>query len=215
MIKPVRVVIVFITFEGIDGSGKSTQAKMFAKWLEQEKGRTVCLTKEPGGWDGGLPLRAMVTDGVLSHPLSELYLFLLDRAEHVAKVITPSLDSGADVVCERYQDSTIAYQVWGKGLDFDLFKSVSDVACFPVPCLTVLFDIPLEIALERVSLRGNIDSFESRGRPFMEKVRNGYFSLAQKEPNRWLVIKCGNEDSKSVFEKLLESLDMRGFFRDL
>ena len=103
---------MFITFEGIDGSGKSTQARSIAGWLYKEAAHGTLLTHEPGGWDGGQVLRNMVLTEGLRHRWSEPYLFMLDRAEHVARVIQPALDSGKIVLCERYHDSTLAYQSW-------------------------------------------------------------------------------------------------------
>ncbi len=106
---------MFVTFEGIDGSGKSTQAALFWKWLVEEKKRDALLTREPGGWPGGNVLREIVISGKLKHDWSEAYLFMLDRAEHVASVIQPAIDSGRDIVCERYHDSTLAYPDLGQG----------------------------------------------------------------------------------------------------
>ena len=106
--------VMFITLEGIDGCGKSTQARLLCEALSARG--TVVQTREPGGWEGGAELRSMVLGGSLKHPWSELFLFLLDRAEHAARVITPALEAGRHVVCERYHDSTLAYQVWGRGM---------------------------------------------------------------------------------------------------
>ncbi|MFA7652008.1 MAG: dTMP kinase, partial [Synergistaceae bacterium] len=132
---------MFITFEGIDGSGKSTQASLFWKWLVEDKKRDALLTREPGGWPGGDVLREIVISGKLKHDWSEAYLFMLDRAEHIASVIQPAIDSGRDIVCERYHDSTLAYQIWGRGLPLEIFDELARLSAFPVPDLTILFDI--------------------------------------------------------------------------
>lgn len=205
---------MFITFEGIDGSGKSTQAALLAKWLSEEKGRDVVLTREPGGWPGGSVLREMVVGGSLRHKWSEAYLFMLDRAEHVASVIEPALDDGKYVVCERYHDSTLAYQVWGRGMPLDIFDELARLSSFPVPDLTILFDILPENALERVRSRGKLDSFESGGRSFMEKIREGYLSLSKRDPERWLVLECGSLSQEEIFRKMISSLSSRGILSD-
>jgi len=202
---------VFITFEGLDGSGKSTQAKMLAKWLN-EKERRIVLTREPGGWEGGAVLRDMAISGQLKHPWSEAYLFLLDRAEHVAKVIQPSIDKGLDVLCERYHDSTIAYQVWGRGLPGDIFAELAELAAFPRPDVTVLFDLPPDVAVKRAAGRGARDVFESEGVSFMTKIRDGYLSIAENDPGRWVIIDCSSRDANSVFRSLLDELGKRGLF---
>ena len=205
---------MFITFEGIDGSGKSTQAALFRKWLTEVKGRDAILTREPGGWPGGSVLREIVVNGSLKHKWSEAYLFLLDRAEHVASVIQPAIDAGRDVVCERYHDSTLAYQIWGRGLPLDIFVELARLSAFPVPDITVLFDISPKTAMKRVTSRGNPDSFENEGISFMEKIREGYLSLSKSDPNRWLVIDCGDVGPEDIFGQLVRSVESRWSFRD-
>ncbi|NLX84101.1 MAG: dTMP kinase [Synergistaceae bacterium] len=205
---------MFITFEGIDGSGKSTQAALFSKWLIEHKQRRAILTREPGGWPGGALLRDLVVSGSLRHQWSEAFLFMLDRAEHVATVIQPALDSGSDVVCERYHDSTLAYQVWGRGLPLDTFDQLAKLSAFPVPDLTVLFDISPERGLRRAKSRGKLDSFEKEGISFMTKIRDGYLALSKRDPDRWLIIECTEESSEEVFSILIKSLVSRGIFCD-
>lgn len=200
---------MFITFEGIDGCGKSTQAKKLADLLK-ENNKPALLTREPGGWDGGNILRNMVLSGSLKHPWSELFLFMLDRAEHIASVINPALDAGGSVICERYHDSTLAYQVWGRGLPYGIIESLACVSGFPVPDCTVLFDLPVDTAVCRTAKRGELDSFEQEGRIFMSKIREGYLELSRKEPNRWLVIDCSSKNEEEVFLLLIESLAKRG-----
>lgn len=205
---------MFITFEGIDGSGKSTQAALFCQWLLEQKKREAILTREPGGWPGGAVLRDIVIGGSLKHLWSEAYLFMLDRAEHVASVILPAIDSGSDVVCERYHDSTLAYQAWGRGLPLDIFDQLARLSAFPVPDLTVLFDISPEMGLMRAKSRGKLDSFEKEGVSFMAKVRDGYLALSKRDPYRWLVMECAEESSEVIFSLLIESLVSRGIFSD-
>ena len=205
---------MFITFEGIDGSGKSTQAALFSKWLSEDKERDVILTREPGGWPGGSVLREIAVSGSLKHKWSEAYLFMLDRAEHVASVIQPAIDAGKDVVCERYHDSTLAYQIWGRGLPLHIFDELARLSSFPVPDITILFDIQPERALKRVRSRGNPDSFENEGSSFMEKIREGYLALSKRDPERWLVIECSSESSEEIFEKMVRLVSSRRILSD-
>lgn len=205
---------MFITFEGIDGAGKSTQAKLFTEWLKVKRDNKVLLTREPGGWEGGAVLRDIVIGGTLKHPWSEAYLFMLDRAEHIAKVIQPAIDLGIDVVCERYHDSTLAYQVWGRGLPLKVLDDLAVFSAFPVPDITLLFDIPIEIALQRAANRGKLDAFESEGACFMKKIKDGYIALARREPKRWITLDCTLGGEREVFNNLLKALDERGYFCD-
>jgi dTMP kinase len=205
---------MFITFEGIDGSGKSTQASLFWKWLIGVKKRDALLTREPGGWPGGDVLREIVISGKLKHEWSEAYLFMLDRAEHIASVIQPAIDSGRDVVCERYHDSTLAYQIWGRGLPLEIFDELARLSAFPVPDLTVFFDISPVIALKRAKSRGALDSFEKEGVSFMAKIRDGYLALSKRDPERWLIIECAEKTSGEIFEQLTATLRSRGLFCD-
>lgn len=199
---------MFITFEGIDGCGKSTQALFLYEAIKER--REVVLTKEPGGWDGGSSLRELVLGGGLKHRWSEAFLFMLDRAEHVAKVVQPAMAAGKTVICERYQDSTLAYQAWGRGMPFEALSGMARAACFPVPDVTLLFDIEPELALKRVAERGRPDAFENEGLRFMAKIREGYLSLAAMEPERWAVIECGTHSPEMVFAAVKSALTAKG-----
>lgn len=205
---------MFITFEGIDGSGKSTQAKKLAEYFVREYKREVELTREPGGWRGGAELRRMAGGGSLKHKWSEAFLFMLDRSEHVARIIAPALKNNRIVLCDRYHDSTLAYQVWGRGLPLAIFDAVAALADFPVPNLSLFFDVPVETAMARASRRSKPDAFEKEGEAFMTKVRDGYRALVGREPDRWVVIDCGAEDTDTVFAKTLNALGERGFLDD-
>lgn len=205
---------MFISFEGIDGCGKTTQAGLFSEWLRNRYKRDVLQTREPGGWTGGAVLREMVIGGTLKHPWSEAYLFMLDRAEHLANVIQPALASGAYVVCERYHDSTLAYQVWGRGLPLGVFDELAQISSFPIPDVTVLFDLTVSKALSRVAKRGRPDTFESEGAVFMEKVRSGYLALAEREPQRFIIVDSGNGSPEDIFGKVIAALNGRGLFND-
>ena len=205
---------MFISFEGIDGCGKTTQAGLFYEWLRNKYKKDVLLTREPGGWNGGAVLRELVIGGALKHPWSEAYLFMLDRAEHLANVIQPALESGSFVVCERYHDSTLAYQVWGRGLPLEVFDGLAQASSFSKPNVTVLFDLPVSKALARVAERGRPDAFESEGSFFMENVRRGYIALAEREPERFIIIDCTEGNVDDIFNKVIAALNGRGLFND-
>lgn len=205
---------MFVTFEGIDGSGKSTQAALLAGWLSDKCDKEVVLTREPGGWNGGIVLRRMVQEGKLKHPWSEAFLFMLDRCEHVADTIAPALNEGKTVLCDRYHDSTLAYQVWGRGLPLTIFDLLAEMIKFPVPDVTLFFDIPIRTALTRASERSNPDAFEKEGEPFMRRIREGYAALAEREPERWITIACGDCGADEVFQKTLTALREKGFIDD-
>ena len=178
---------LFLTLEGLDGSGKSTQAKLLAAFLEG-RGLPVVLTREPGG---GLPgVRDLLLRGELS-PEAEYLLFSADRAEHVRKVILPSLEAGAWVVSDRYLDSSLAYQGFGRGLPLPWLLEVAKEATLGLtPRLTFLLDLPPEEALRRVK---DPDRMERAGLPFFQRVREGYLRLAQEEPHRFVVLDARQE----------------------
>ncbi|MCC8057447.1 dTMP kinase [Cloacibacillus sp.] len=199
---------MFITFEGIDGCGKSTQARLLFELLNKEGG--AVLTREPGGWEGGGTLHDIVLSGDLRHPWSELFLFMLDRTEHAARVISPAISEGRHVVCERYHDSTLAYQVWGRGMPFEPLWEMAKLAALPEPDVTLFFKIEPALALSRVGKRGKPDSFEREGLAFMERIDRGYRSLAEMEPRRWAVIECGDRNPAEIFAQVKDVLAERG-----
>lgn len=204
---------MFITCEGIDGSGKTTQAKLLSDWLLQKfPDNDVLLTREPGGWENGAVLKQMVVSGMLKHAWSEAYLFMLDRCEHVASIIQPAIDKKTNIICERYHDSTLAYQVWGRGLPLEVLDTLASISNFPKPDVTLLFDLPPELSVERVSNRGIPDVFESEGVEFMKKVREGYLSLANRDKDRWIIIDASKNNVESVFQEVIDSLNKKGYF---
>ncbi|WP_117237453.1 dTMP kinase [Thermus sediminis] len=173
---------LFLTLEGLDGAGKSTQARLLAAFLEA-RGLKVVLTHEPGG---GLPkVRELLLGKELS-PEAEYLLLSADRAEHVRQVILPSLEAGAWVVSDRYLDSSLAYQGFGRGLPLPWLLAVAREATLGLtPRLTFLLDLPPEEALGRV---GGGDRLERAGLPFFRRVREGYLRLAEGEPHRFVVL---------------------------
>lgn len=182
---------VFITLEGIDGTGKSTQAALLVEWLTAQ-GRSVVHTREPGGtWLGGelrallLGLRGHPDDGGAPVPVAEMLLMAADRAQHVEQVIRPALAAGRTVVCERFVDSSLAYQAAGLGLPEGDVRLVNDVATGGLrPDLTIWLDLDPARAYGRDGQ--GPDRIERRGLEFQRRVRSAYEELAKREPDRWV-----------------------------
>ena len=181
---------LFITLEGGDGSGKSTQMGALTEWLQQ-KGRTVVQSREPGGTDLGLELREIVLHrrGDIA-PRAEALLYAADRAHHVATVVRPALERGDVVIQDRYLDSSVAYQGAGRILDPDEVRDVSLWATEGLlPHLTVLLDLDPAVGRERLEAsRTRYDRLESAPDDFHERVRRAYLALAAAEPSRFLVL---------------------------
>lgn len=178
---------LFITFEGADGCGKTTQIELLDKYL-QEKGFKTLVTREPGAKGLGEKLREILLnyDGEVS-PNCESFLFLADRAQHVDCVIKPALKKGVIVLCDRHTDSTVAYQGYGRQLDIEQIKKLNKIAVNGLkPDLTIVFDIDIETSMQRVGKTK--DRMESAGSEFFNRVRNGYLAIAKEEPNRVKVI---------------------------
>lgn len=178
---------LFITFEGADGCGKTTQIELLNKYL-QEKGFKTLVTREPGAKGLGEKLREILLnyDGEVS-PNCESFLFLADRAQHVDCVIKPALKDGVIVLCDRHTDSTVAYQGYGRQLDIEQIKKLNEIAVNGLkPDLTIVFDIDIETSMQRVGKTK--DRMESAGMDFFNRVRNGYLAIAKEEPNRVKVI---------------------------
>ena len=181
---------VFITLEGGDGSGKTTQAELLRDWLSGE-GRTVLRTREPGGTEVGVEIREIV----LHHrgdiaPRAEALLYAADRAHHVATVVRPSLERGEVVIQDRYIDSSVAYQGVGRVLDPEAVRSLSEWATEGLaPDLTILLDLDADAARGRLDeARTRYDRLESEASEFHDRVRAAYLALAEAEPDRFLVV---------------------------
>jgi dTMP kinase len=183
----------FITFEGIDGSGKSTQLRLLANFLSQA-GCEVLLTREPGGTPVGNRLRAALLDAQEEvDPLTELLVFAADRAQHVRRVLRPALAVGQVVFSDRYADATRAYQGAGRGFSAELIAEIIQLATEGLkPDLTVLFDLSVADSTNRTRRRGNGtqrgDRLDSEGDDFHERVREAYLQLAKAEPERIKIV---------------------------
>ena len=168
----------FITLEGIEGSGKSTNLETVQSILDHYKINYV-LTREPGGGPLGPHLRKLLLDKDQSiSPSVEMLLMMADRRDHVDNLINPNLDKGIWVVSDRYLDSTIAYQGGGRQLDIDLITSLSVSLKLPTPDFTLLFDLPVDVALERAKERSELDRFEREPLDFHSRIRESYLELA-------------------------------------
>jgi dTMP kinase len=181
---------LFITFEGCEGCGKSTQAKLLGRKLA-ELSRPVLLLHEPGGTQLGDRIRYILkwAKRLSISPMAELLLFNASRANLVAEVIRPALKQGKTVICDRFVDSTIAYQGYGRGIDIGIVTSACGMATQGLkPVLSVLLDIPVDEGLRRKAAKAGLDRFEQTDSPFHRRVREGYLRMAREEPERWLVI---------------------------
>ena len=168
----------FITLEGIEGSGKSTNLENVKSILDQYKIDYV-LTREPGGGPLGPHLRKLLLDKDQSiSPSVEMLLMMADRKDHVDSLISPNLDKGVWVISDRYLDSTIAYQGGGRQLDINLITSLSASLKLPTPDFTLLFDLPVDVALERAKERSELDRFEREPKDFHSRIRESYLELA-------------------------------------
>ncbi len=178
---------LFVTFEGIEGCGKSTQAELLAEHLRAE-GREVTLTHEPGGTEHTREIRRLLADPDCAlDDRAELFLFLADRAQHVRSVIQPALERGAIVVCDRYSDSTMAYQGYGRGHDVGWLEGVNEYAsygCVPGLTLWIDCDIATGLARARKDTGGPGDRFEAEPLPFHTSVRQGFAELCKRFPER-------------------------------
>ena len=186
---------LFITFEGGEGCGKSTQARALYKRISSS-GIPVILTREPGGTSLGEVTRRRLKQiqvgkdsdrGAEISPLAELFLFAASRAQLVTEVILPSLEKGTIVICDRYTDSTMAYQGYGRGLDLHSIQTVNNICTQSIfPDLVILLDIPVDMGLARKRFPSQ-DRFEREEVAFHQRVRNGYLEMAAADPKRWLV----------------------------
>lgn len=197
----------FITFEGIDGAGKSSHVEWLAAFLRQ-RGIVVQVTREPGGTELGEKLRELLLNDPM-HLETETLLMFAARREHLARLIEPALARGDWVICDRFSDATYAYQGGGRGLDRSKFLSLEHwVHGHLQPDLTLLFDLPLETARERIVLANRVlDKFEQERVDFHERVRHAYLERAHTSPGRMRVVNADNsiENIRKQLEQIIVS----------
>ena len=203
---------MFITFEGIEGSGKTTQLRRLSQaW--QAQGRRVVATKEPGGTPVADRIRSILLDSAqVIDPVAETFLFAASRRQHVMELIRPAIDRGDDVLCDRFTDATLAYQGFGRLLPLDSLRSLNDWATGGLrPDLTLLFDLSEESGLRRARARNEGASsdegrFEAEDLRFHRRVREGYLALALAEPGRFALVNAeGTEED--VYQRMLETIE--------
>ena len=199
---------MFITFEGPEGCGKSTHAKRLKSYLEG-KGKRVLLTQEPGGTQVGKKIREMLLrPEMILDETTEVYLFAADRSEHVSKIILPALAEGKSVISDRFVDSTIAYQVGGRGLPEDLVRYLNMHSSKGLaPDLTFLLDVSPEVGLKRALKRGAADRFEKEVLAFHRCVREAYRQIAKDNPQRIKVVETDNrsiEEVQKIIRKIVD-----------
>lgn len=198
---------LFIVFEGIDGAGKTTQVDMLAGALAQ-KGRRVTVTRDPGGTSLGESLRTVLLYSELPiDPGAEALLYAAARAQLVSEKIIPALDQGAVVISDRFADSTLAYQGYGRGMSGEILDRINMLACRGlVPDLTVLMDMEPSVAAARLNRPG--DRMEREGLEFLRRVRNGYLAMAQRDPGRYLVLDA-LEPVDQLFLRVLSAVERK------
>lgn len=209
---------LFITLEGGEGAGKSTNLDYLCKHLERS-GIPLLITREPGGTELGEKIRQLLLDpgnGEMS-PDTELLLMFAARAQHLHQVILPALERGTWVVCDRFTDATYAYQGGGRGIDKERIRRLEDwVQLGFQPDMTILFDLATDIGLERAAKRGDLDRFEQEQNAFFENVREAYLERAAFDPQRFRVINAGvqlgevQQQLDHVLDELLARVAGRG-----
>ncbi len=206
----------FITFEGIEGSGKSTQIVLLANYLKSS-GNRVLLTREPGGTPIGDQIRKILLDPANKalDSSAELLLYAASRAQHLSEVILPALEAGLIVLCDRFSDATLAYQGYGRGLNRETIQELDWIVTSGMrPNLTLLFDIDAATGLSRAQGRNNSRGLENEARfeneeiAFHERVRRGYLELAKQEPGRIRVVDASQtpDEIQDIVRKMIDDV---------
>lgn len=202
---------MLITFEGLDFSGKTTQIKLLTDKLRQHQ-YDVLVVREPGGTPISEKIRDILLDkkNLEMTQIAELLLFSAARTQLVSQIIIPALQSGKIVICDRYDDSTTAYQGYGRGISLEAVKHINKLATLgTVPDITFFIDIPLsEVAHRLKESKASADRMESSGDTFYEKVRTGYFQIANNDPKRFLVIE-GNRSIETVADEIWKIVSLK------
>lgn len=193
----------FITFDGIDGAGKTTQIERLAETLRAD-GKTVYVTREPGGTALSEKIRELLLDKANDmHVLTELLLMFAARAEHIEAVLRPKIEAGEWIICSRFTDATLAYQGYARGQDLAKIRAIAEVVHGDFnPDISFFLDLPAELAATRRDSRGEADDrFEAEAISFMKNVRNGYLAIAEREPSR-----CKMIDATQSVEAMAENI---------
>lgn len=201
----------FITFEGIEGSGKTTVLRRIETWYHEHRKEAghldMVLTREPGGTSIGRHIRSWLLDPgtTFHHGYSEFLMFMADRMEHVAQVILPALNSGKTVLCDRFADSTLAYQVGGRGLSRHIVDTLHEQMGIWPDC-TILLDVAPEEGLRRAQMRAKLDRFESENVTFHQRVQAYYHRLADESPQRIIRIDTTPLSPDAVYQSVMTHL---------
>ena len=199
---------MFISFEGIEGSGKSSLLENLKKYY-LKKELEVIFTKEPGGTELGKDIRDILLNPESSiSSEAELLLIMADRIEHVTTIINPNLKKNKIIFCDRYIDSTIAYQGKGRNLSEDKIKELIDILNLPIPDLTILLDLPVEDGLLRANKRNELDRFEKEDINFHKSIRKSYLDLQKKDPKRIFLFDSSISENK-LFKNVLNLIEKK------
>jgi dTMP kinase len=197
----------FIVFEGVEGCGKTTQMQLCSQWLES-LGVSVVLTREPGGTELGSDLRRLLLEKSEDKPvgeITELLLYAADRAQHIEQELKPNLAAGKYILCDRYTDSTIAYQGYGRGLSMSIINQLNNIATDGLESdLTIWLDIDVEVGLARKRGQATLDRIEQEAIAFHRRVQQGYTELAATYPSR--IVRVDGSLSKEVVQKKIQEI---------
>ncbi|MBO1062924.1 MAG: dTMP kinase [Aphanizomenon flos-aquae CP01] len=202
-----------IVFEGVEGCGKTTQMQLCFQWLESLN-ISVLLTREPGGTELGKDLRALLLEKSLSKPvgeITELLLYAADRAQHIEEELKPNLDTGKFILCDRYTDSTIAYQGYGRGLDMSLINNLNQIATGGLKSdITIWLDVDVEVGLSRKRGQTKLDRIEQETMDFHRRVQQGYTELAVSNPSQ--IVRIDGNYSQDIVQKNIQEILQKRLF---
>jgi len=200
----------FITFEGVEGAGKTTQSKMLVEYLNQ-RGISAVWTREPGGCDAAEEIRKLLLSGSINNwdSTTELLLLFAARRMHTEKKIKPLLAENKVVVSDRYLDSTIAYQGYGQGVDLDKIAKIQEIVLDDFrPDITIILDLDIEVGLERANKRGETNRYEDMELEFHKRVRNGFLNVFNRQESRTRLLDVSSKDVDTVFSEILNLLSL-------
>ena len=197
----------FITFEGIDACGKTTQIELLSKYLDSIKEKNI-IVREPGGTDISEQIRKILLDKNNNiNSYTETLLFLSSRSQLINEVIKKSIEKNKFILCDRFTDSTLAYQGYGSGLNIDLLNSLNNFATENIkPDLTFILDVSFEQSNERINKR-DIDRMEQSGADFLNSVKKGYIKIAEKDKTRYVLIDCFDKNIELINNEIIETIN--------